>query len=74
MAKRKSIMDRTWLRLARMEKDFTQSQVADAAGISVASYSLIESGFRVPSVDTAIRITDYLGVSIRNFVTEKALN
>ena len=73
MAKRKPIMDRTWLRKARMDKGYTQTQVADIAEISVASYNLIENGFNVPSVDTAIRITDYLGVSIRNFATEKPL-
>ena len=73
MAKRKPIMDRTWLKMARLDKGYTQLQVAEVAEISVASYNQIEQGFNVPSVDAAIRITDFLGVSIRNFVTEKPI-
>lgn len=69
--KRNMIMDRTWMERARREKGFTQEQVADAARITTAGYNRIENGLFTPGVVTAILICDKLGVSPRQFLTER---
>jgi len=45
----------------RQDKNFTQSQVATNADISLSFYSQIENGVRKPSVETAKRIADAQG-------------
>lgn len=70
---KKPSYNRVWLLSAREEKGYTQAQVANAAGIEPATYCYIEQGKREPLVKTAIAITDFLGVSIRNFITEKPI-
>lgn len=46
----------------RAKKGLTQTQVAEQAGITVTSYQRIEYGTQRPSLTTAIRIANILGV------------
>lgn len=71
--KRNQIMDRTWLERARREKGFTQQQVAEAAKITTAGYNRIEMGLFTPGVVTGLLICDKLGVSPRQFLTERPI-
>jgi transcriptional regulator with XRE-family HTH domain len=52
------------LKIARIRKEMTVQQVADAAGISKSYYSMIENGHRKPSGKVAPRIAAVLGVDI----------
>lgn len=56
-----------WLRDIRLSKNFTQSQVASSAGLSVSFYCQIENKSRSPSVDTAKRIAKTLGFDWTRF-------
>lgn len=55
----KSLMD---------EKDVTQSELAEAAGVSQAFMSYVIKGFKTPSVAVLKRIAVHLGVSIDELV------
>ncbi len=46
----------------RTRKKLKQSDLAKAAGITVTSYQRIEYGTQRPSLDTALKIADALGV------------
>lgn len=46
----------------RLKKGLTQIQVASMTGITPTSYQRIEYGTQRPSLTTAIRIADALGV------------
>ncbi len=46
----------------RKKHGLTQVEVAEKVGISEVSYQRIEYGTQRPSLDTAIRIADVLGV------------
>ncbi len=46
----------------RTQKKLKQSDLAKAAGITVTSYQRIEYGTQRPSLDTALKIADALGV------------
>ena len=50
------------LRQARQASGKTQEQVANEIRVSTLSYQRYEYGIREPSVRTAIRIADVLGV------------
>jgi transcriptional regulator with XRE-family HTH domain len=69
--KRNLIMDRTWLERARREKGLTQAQVAEAACITTAAYNRIEMGLFTPGVVTGLLICDKLGISPREFLSER---
>lgn len=71
--KRCEMMDRTWMERARREKNYTQAQVAQAAGVTTAFYNRIEKGFYTPGVVTALLITDFLGLDVRHFLTERPI-
>lgn len=71
--KRNQVMDRTWLERARREKGFTQEQVAEAAKITTAGYNRIEKGLFTPGIVTGLLICDKLGVSPRQFLTERPI-
>lgn len=53
-------MKRDWLKLIRLGKNLTHSEVADAAGIKRAYYTMIELGERRPSVAVAKSIANVL--------------
>lgn len=51
----------------RLAKGFYQRDIADKIGISIPFYSMVESGFRVPSLICARRIAYILGISLDEF-------
>lgn len=71
--KRNQVMDRTWLERARREKGFTQEQVAEAAKITTAGYNRIEKGLFTPGIVSGLLICDKLGISPRQFLTERPI-
>lgn len=54
-------IERSWLKEIRLKKSLLQRNIAEDADISVALYSLIETGQRDPSPATAIKIAEILG-------------
>lgn len=44
----------------RLKKNMTQKQLAEKIGISQQAYSLIEKGVNMPSLETALEISDVL--------------
>lgn len=50
------------LKKMRTEKNLTQEELARKIGVTTQGYQLMEYGKRIPSVRTAIRIADALGV------------
>ena len=71
---RNRLPDRTWMETARRIKGLSQKAVADAAGCSEVYYNRIEKGLQTPKVDIGVRITDFLGVDVHNFLNEKTLS
>lgn len=55
---------------ARVAKDLTQQQLADAVGISRAYLTQIENGKRVPSDQTGTRLLKALGISFEALFEE----
>ena len=53
------------LRQARIEKNKTQKEVANAIGISVVGYRQIESGKRVGSISNWDKLEDYFNINQR---------
>jgi transcriptional regulator with XRE-family HTH domain len=51
---------RKWLQAKRCEMGMTHEEVASNSGIKRAYYTMIESGYRSPSVDVAKRIATAL--------------
>jgi len=58
------------LRKFRRNKDLTQEQLAELAGISVDFVSLIERGLSSPSFDTIQKLADILEVKFEAFFIE----
>lgn len=58
---------RTWLADVRAKKKLTQIEAASRAGISRSMYNYIESGDRCPSVATAKKLSEVLGVKWTKF-------
>ena len=52
------------LRQLRRQKDLTQEQLADAAGISVDMLSNIERGVNAPSFETLAKLAATLGMEV----------
>ena len=52
------------LRHLRRQKDLTQEQLAEAAGISVDMLSNIERGVNAPSFETLVKLAEVLGVEV----------
>lgn len=56
-----------WLKLKRLNKRYTQKEVAEKANIKRASYTQIENGARRPSVETAKKIARLLNFDWTRF-------
>lgn len=56
-------MERTELKIRRIAKKMTQQQVAEKMGVSVATYSFIESGKRSGSIENWAKIRELLGLT-----------
>lgn len=52
------------IRRVREHHNLSQREVCERSGIDVASYSRIEQGHASPVLDTLIRISDAIGVSL----------
>lgn len=61
---------RGWLRRIRIERNFTQSDIAKLAGVDVTTISKIELGERRPSVEVAKKIAEVLGFDWTLFFTD----
>jgi len=51
------------LKLCRNEKNLTQDWLSEKIGIAAKSYSQIETGVRLFSIDVLLNLSDELGVS-----------
>mgnify|MGYP002548855466 CR=1 FL=1 len=58
---------------SRKELGYTQSEVAEAVSISVRWFQKIESGQRMPSAITTLRIVLFLQLDIEDFREEVGL-
>ena len=61
------------LKLYRNEKGITQIRLSIAAEVSQETISAYESGKAMPSVETLIKIADFLGVSV-DFLLDRTDN
>lgn len=61
------------LRKLRMEKHYTQQQLADAAGVTLRSYQRYESGHIEPPYQTLLAIADFLDVALDELFDRKHL-
>ena len=52
---------RVWLKDKRSKLGKTQGEVAEAVGVTRPAYTMIESGYRHPSVETAKKIAKVMG-------------
>ncbi|MGD1057993.1 MAG: helix-turn-helix transcriptional regulator [Solirubrobacteraceae bacterium] len=57
------------LQAARKQRDFSQDQLAIAAGLHRTHISLLERGRREPSLDTLVKLCRALGVSPSEAIT-----
>jgi transcriptional regulator with XRE-family HTH domain len=55
---------RTKVRVLRIERQWSQEELADRAGLHRTYLSSLERGLRNPTITVAARIADALGVSI----------
>lgn len=62
---------RVWLRQLRRDRGLSQSQVAEAVGISPAYFADIERGVRRSSGDVALRISRFFDVPLERFFDEE---
>jgi transcriptional regulator with XRE-family HTH domain len=60
------------LRKARLSKDFTQTDVARACGVSPALISRLETGTRRGTLPVVLRIAAVLGVSVEDLAGKGA--
>jgi len=62
------------IRKLRLEKGYTQKELADKLGISESAVSLIENGKRKLKLETAIKLAEIFGVSldelVKNYVND----
>ena len=58
------------LRLERLQKELSQYQLERRTGIAQARLSLLERGFRVPTVEEQAKLADALGCSVEEIRTE----
>lgn len=65
-------VNRTWLKKLRDQRNMTQNEVAKQAGIERAYYTMIEQGYRNPSVRVAKDIASVLGFDWTIFFEDKS--
>ena len=54
------------LRLLRLKKGITQSEVAKSVGISLSAITNYELGVRIPRDEVKIKLANYYGVSVES--------
>jgi transcriptional regulator with XRE-family HTH domain len=67
---------RNWLRTARIEKGYTNRELAKKLGISESYYSLIEAGTRQKRMDITLvtRLSAALGMELPRIIREEEVN
>jgi len=58
------------MKLARMERDMTQTQLADLTGVTRQTIGLIEAGKYTPSLPLCIKVCKALGVTLNDLSWE----
>lgn len=56
------------LKRARLDRGLTQDQLAEAAGVHTTYIAKIEAGDRTPSLETLIRLSTIMNVSLQSVV------
>ena len=56
----------------RQERGWSQIQLAEESGVQRSTISNLESGARVPRLDTLLRLSDALGTSLRELIPPEA--
>jgi len=81
-----ALMDKTWngskwvedfrikLKSAREAKSFTQSQLAERAGLSLDGVRALEQGLRRPSADTVRRLAIALQISVEKLLSVPSID
>ena len=66
---------RDWMKNARVEKGFTQLQVAEKIGITEGYYSLIENGERMKSLDLtfAKKLAELFGMTVQQVIEKERI-
>jgi putative transcriptional regulator len=59
------------MKIARIKRGLKQQEVADAVGVTQATYSRMENGVTRPDYDVLVKISKVLGVSV-NRLTARA--
>ncbi len=62
----------TMLKSLRRERKMTQGNLAKIFHISQTSVSKYETGEAVPDLETVVRMADFFGVSLDEFVVREA--
>ncbi|WP_338832955.1 hypothetical protein MHLNE_17640 [Moorella humiferrea] len=62
---------RTALRRARLRAGLTQAEVARRVGLTRASYTNIEGGYKDPSIHTALRIAQILNEHVEELFGDR---
>ena len=62
----------TMLKNLRREKRMTQGNLAKIFHISQTSISIYENGEAVPDLETVVRMADFFGVSLDDFIIREA--
>ena len=58
------------IRQARKEKGYSQERLAELCGISDTYLGRLERGEKQPSLDTLVRLTECLGVSLTDVLVD----
>ena len=61
------------LRALRIEREMTQEDLANAAGVSTVFISSIERGKYAPSFDKLAKLASALHVSVKDLVTDRVI-
>jgi transcriptional regulator with XRE-family HTH domain len=67
LAELRQILGRNIQKL-RKEKGLTQEQLAEKATLSLTSVAYIESGYNFPAFETMYKISQVLGVKIKDLI------
>ena len=52
----------------RKEKGLTQEQLAEKAGLAMTSVAYIEAGYNFPAFETMYKVSQVLGVKIKDLI------
>ncbi|TJX14986.1 helix-turn-helix transcriptional regulator [Tissierella creatinini] len=67
-------MERRNLKDIRLEQGILQREIQDKYGISQSYYSLIENGYRRPSLDCAMKLALALNISLQDIYESLLVN